>query len=315
MTTPYLEGTELANGQVDQYLTANALVRRLEQAVAGRRTINFASDANYTLVTTAGSEQWLDCFLTFTDTASPHVLTAGRDVIFPAKSGPIYLVKNSTAKTLTVKITGQTGEALPSGSIGLFYYDGTDIVAIASGGGATATIITPAGTTHTATLANNGGLVVFNSASDCTLTVPQTSTEALDAGYHLLAINIGGGNLKIAKQGSDTLEGISLSADPTQPITIIKRVAGSPNTWRIIGNIWAPTIVLDDALTAPPATPAVGAVYIPAATATGSWATHENDFAIHIGSDAYEFAEPAGVVYESTSAVWRGWTGSAWANV
>lgn len=127
MTTPYLEITELANNQTNQYLTANAMVRVVEQAECGRRTVNFASDANLTLSTVVGSEQWRDKFLTFTDTGP--ILTAGRDVIFPAKNGPEYIVTNSTAQTLTLKISGQTGVTLAAGATGRFYYDGTDIVA------------------------------------------------------------------------------------------------------------------------------------------------------------------------------------------
>lgn len=184
------------------------------------------------------------------------------------------------------------------------------------GGGTAVTIISPdTSTAHTATADDDGGVLIFDSASDCTLTLPQTSTEALSAGFHLLALNKGGGNLKIALQGSDTLEGISLWADPTQAVTVIKETAGSPNAYRLIGNNWLPSAVENDALTAPPSTPAVGAVYIVAATATGSWAGQEDMFAIHIGSDAYEFANPAGVVYEKTSAIFIGWTGSAWAAV
>lgn len=128
-TSDNLEYTELANGQVDQYATANEAMQVLDDAIAGRLTINFASDANLTLSTTAGSEQWRDKFMTFTDTSSPLVLTAGRDVIFPAKNGPEYIITNSTAQTLTLKISGQTGITLAASTTGRFYYDGTDIVA------------------------------------------------------------------------------------------------------------------------------------------------------------------------------------------
>lgn len=127
MTTPYLEATEISASQASQYVTSNELDRVLEQAIAGRRTIDFPSDANYTLVTTAGSEEWRDKFITFTDVAVP--LTAGRDVIFPAKEGPEYIITNSTGFTLTLKISGQTGVTIADAVTGRYYYDGTDIVA------------------------------------------------------------------------------------------------------------------------------------------------------------------------------------------
>ncbi|MEP3857280.1 MAG: hypothetical protein ABJM39_09585 [Porticoccus sp.] len=93
----------------------------------GRRTIDFASDANYTLSTTAGAEEWKDKFLTITDTGV--VLTAGRDIIFPDENGPEYIFTNDTAQTLTCKRSGQTGVAVAAGNTVRIYHDGTDMVA------------------------------------------------------------------------------------------------------------------------------------------------------------------------------------------
>lgn len=126
MATTNLEADELANGQVN-YLLANETFDVFDRSIAGRLTIDFASDANYTLSTTVGSEEWRDKFMTFTDTGV--VLTTGRDVIFPAKKGPEYIIKNSTAQTLTLKISGQTGVTIATTVTGRYYYDGTDIVA------------------------------------------------------------------------------------------------------------------------------------------------------------------------------------------
>ena len=127
MTTPNLEATEISASQSSQYLTSNALDRVLEQAICGRLVVDFPSDADYTLVTTAGSEEWRDKFIEFTDVAVP--LTAGRDVIFPAKNGPEYIITNSTGFTLTLKTSGQAGVSIADGVTGRYYYDGTDIVA------------------------------------------------------------------------------------------------------------------------------------------------------------------------------------------
>jgi len=127
MTTPYLAATEISALQKDQYATSNELDRVLEQAIAGRITIDFPSDANHTLVTTAGSEEWRDKFITFTDVAVP--LTADRDVVFPA-NGPLYIVTNSTGFTLTLKITGQTGATIADGVTAAYYYNGTDMAAL-----------------------------------------------------------------------------------------------------------------------------------------------------------------------------------------
>lgn len=94
---------------------------------AGRFVHNFSTDANYTLETAARQEEWIYKFMEFTDTGT--LLTAGRDVVFPSENGPEYIITNSTAQTLTFKISGQTGATLAAGATGRFYYDGMDIVA------------------------------------------------------------------------------------------------------------------------------------------------------------------------------------------
>ncbi|PCI54171.1 MAG: hypothetical protein COB36_10795 [Alphaproteobacteria bacterium] len=128
MTTPYLNATELSASQVDGYATSNELDRVIEKAICGRITVDFTSDADRILDvdTAAGTEEWRDKFITFTDTTA---LTAGRDVTFPSEEGPEYIIKNSTAQTLTLKISGQSGVTIATTVIGRYYYDGTDIVA------------------------------------------------------------------------------------------------------------------------------------------------------------------------------------------
>ena len=308
MATPILNITELANGQVDQYITANEMGRSLEAAgndflsvdlSAGNVALTAAQYRGYVLFRSSGN-------------------AVARNLTLQAIKR-LIVVHNNGTDILSV-IVGSTTVAIPVAEAQLLYSDGTtngliSIAGGAGGGGAAVSIIAPdTATTHTAVVANNGGLLIFNSASDCTITVPQTSTEALDAGFHLLVRNDGGGNVLVGLEGTDTLDGVSLWADPTQEVTIIKETAGSPNAWGLIGNNWLPSAVEDDALTAPPATPAVGAVYIPLATATGTWATHETEFAIHVGSDVYEFVAPStGVtVYEKTSAAWVSFDGTNW---
>jgi hypothetical protein len=53
--------------------------------------------------------------------------TAGaRDLIVPAIQKP-YIVNNGTADTITVKVSGQTGIAVPAGKSMLLYNTGTDV--------------------------------------------------------------------------------------------------------------------------------------------------------------------------------------------
>ena len=113
----------------DKFTIHNEDNRRLAASAAGRIALNFSSDANMTINSsdTDGTESWRYKFIDITDTGV--VLTAGRDVIFPAK-GPSYIITNSTAQTITVKITGQAGVAITTTSSASLYYDGTDMVAV-----------------------------------------------------------------------------------------------------------------------------------------------------------------------------------------
>lgn len=77
------------------------------------------------------------------------------------------------------------------------------------------------------------------------------------------------------------------------------------------------TVVENMSLTAPPATTGadVGKVWIPAATASGAWATHEDELALCVGADAWLFiAPPAGKrVRNLDDSTDYGYSGSAWA--
>jgi hypothetical protein len=63
------------------------------------------------------------------------------------------------------------------------------------------------GTTYTVQLTDFGKLITFNNASAVTVTLPQQSTTATDAGFYCWFLNIGVGKVTIIKQGSETLSG------------------------------------------------------------------------------------------------------------
>lgn len=121
------ELVEMSQSQADKYLRHNEDNRRLAAGIAGRLVHDFSSDADYTLDSSVMIEEWRYRFMEFTDTGTK--LTTGRSVIWPAKNGPVHRVKNSTAQTLTLKVTGQTGVTITAGSTGRYFYNGTDIQA------------------------------------------------------------------------------------------------------------------------------------------------------------------------------------------
>ena len=95
----------------------------IEQAIVETATVTFASN-NVTLTLSDSNSRQDARALRLNLTGT----TAGaRDLIVPAIQKP-YLVNNGTADTITVKVSGQTGVAVPASTSMLLYNNGTDVV-------------------------------------------------------------------------------------------------------------------------------------------------------------------------------------------
>ena len=95
----------------------------IEQAIVETATVTFASN-NVTLTLSDSNSRQDARALRLNLTGT----TAGaRDLIVPAIQKP-YLVNNGTADTITVKVSGQTGIAVPASTSMLLYNNGTDVV-------------------------------------------------------------------------------------------------------------------------------------------------------------------------------------------
>jgi hypothetical protein len=94
----------------------------IEQALVETATVTFASaNVTLTLTDTNAAQNARALRLNLAGT------TAGaRDLIVPAIQKP-YLINNGTADTITVKVSGQTGIAVPAGKSMLLYNNGTDV--------------------------------------------------------------------------------------------------------------------------------------------------------------------------------------------
>jgi hypothetical protein len=121
--------TNLPSNSLQPDVPINADLAILDAAIAGTLTFNFTADANLTLTAT----QSQNAVILLSDTGP--VLTVGRDVVFPAHFPSCY-IKNSTAKILTLKKSGQAGIALAVGGDGIFVSGATDVVKGASVGAA-----------------------------------------------------------------------------------------------------------------------------------------------------------------------------------
>jgi len=98
----------------------------LEEAIVGRATANFASDANLTLTLTNSNATQIARHFVLNCTSSGS-LTATRDLIVPAIEKP-YIVQNNTTGGQSIRvIVAGAGVTIPNGKTAFVYNDGTDV--------------------------------------------------------------------------------------------------------------------------------------------------------------------------------------------
>ena len=113
-------------GSLQPSVPINANADAVGALLAGAATRTLTADANYTLV--AADYRVATLVLT------SSVLTAGRDIVFPAYFPPM-LVVNDTGQTLTLKKSGQTGVTVDNGKSIRINCGPTDVLASTVGGG------------------------------------------------------------------------------------------------------------------------------------------------------------------------------------
>jgi len=104
-------------------VTNDNLGTALEEAIVGSADVTFASaNVTLTLTDTNATQTARNLRLNLTGTTG-----GARDLIVPAIE-KIYIVNNGCADTVTIKVTGQTGIAVPAGKTMFVYNNGTDCV-------------------------------------------------------------------------------------------------------------------------------------------------------------------------------------------
>lgn len=94
----------------------------LEEAIVGSVNVTFSSaDVTLTLTDTNAAQTARNMRLVLTGTSG-----GARQLVVPAVE-KIYIVKNDLADTCTVKVSGQTGVAVPTGKTMWLCNDGTDV--------------------------------------------------------------------------------------------------------------------------------------------------------------------------------------------
>ena len=98
----------------------------VEQAIAGLATINTWVANSHTLTTADGTTSESRCaMLVLTDSLAS--LTGAAEVICPASS-KLYIVKNTSGQTATIKTSAGTGVAIPNTYTMFVFCDGTNVV-------------------------------------------------------------------------------------------------------------------------------------------------------------------------------------------
>jgi hypothetical protein len=159
--------------------TNNNLGTTLEQAIVGRVTVSFASDANKTL-TLSNTNAAQDARAVFLNLTSAVSLTATRDLIVPAITKN-YIVKNDTTGGQSIRVIVVGGSVtIPNGRTALIYNDGIDVnyqfdyagalnvASLASTGdgtfSGTGQVKLPAGTTAQRSGSPANGMIRYNSS-------------------------------------------------------------------------------------------------------------------------------------------------------
>jgi len=120
-----LIGTGEQQGVWGQTTNTN-LGTAIEEAIVGRATANFASDANLTLTLTDTPATQIARNLVLNCTSSGS-LTATRDLIVPAIEKP-YIIQNNTTGGRSIRvIVAGAAVTVPNGKTAFVYNDGTDV--------------------------------------------------------------------------------------------------------------------------------------------------------------------------------------------
>jgi hypothetical protein len=163
----------------------------IEQALVETATVTFAS-ANVTLtLSDSNSKQNARALrLNLTGTTG-----GARDLIVPAIQKP-YLVNNGTADIITVKVSGQTGVAVPASTSMLLYNNGTDVIVafnrVVGNVVGTASNATVLQTARTIAISGNvtGTATSFDGSGNISIPVTAINVDAATAGT--LAVGRGG---------------------------------------------------------------------------------------------------------------------------
>ena len=211
MTTQYTPILKLAlpvTGELDGTwgdVVNDNITSMVEQAVAGLATINSWTANSHTLTTANGTTSEARCAMLVAATGG-GAPTAAAEIICPAAS-KLYILKNTTGYTVTLKTAAGSGVAVPSGDTAFLFCDGTNVNACIT------TVTFANGTANGVAYLNASKVLTSGSGltfDGTTLTMGANPTLSAGAANGILYLN----GSKVATSGSAlTFDGTNLGTN------------------------------------------------------------------------------------------------------
>lgn len=163
----------------------------------------------------------------------------------PEATVTFYLTGTTTEADLYTTIAGTTAATNPAsadddGLVSVYLQPGIYDIDITTAAGTDSRtgvvlvghdrIVTANGTSHTATLANNGDTIQFDATGNGTIALP----ASVDAGFVVFGTNLGGGACIFDPPTGETIIG-SLSTAATQTLAACRKVTAS--VWQLTGDV------------------------------------------------------------------------------
>ena len=200
--------------------TNNNFGTLVEQAITGVQNITMG-DATYTMTTYQGAaDESRNAVLVLGGT-----VTSPQDLIAPAVE-KMYLIRNTTGSTITIKTSGGTGAALSNGTYAQVYCDGTNFYNA-----------TPSGNNVTGNLAVTGSITAganVTATNRVTANVVSATTYLGVTGRIIQAVQVKNGTQSSTTGGSPAATGFYASITPTSVSSTILVLMYAP-LWQTNG--------------------------------------------------------------------------------
>jgi hypothetical protein len=209
MATQYTSILKLAlptTGELDGTwgdVVNNNITSMVEEAIAGLSTINTWTTNSHTLTTANGTtSESRAAILVLTDTGG--ALTGAGEVICPNAS-KVYIVKNDTGETITVKTSAGTGVEINDGVVKIVICDGTNVI---NAGSVELNVNAPVGTNNVllgATALDSMVSGERNTAVGSGALSSWTGDGNTAFGYNALNASTGGANVAVGHKALESL--------------------------------------------------------------------------------------------------------------